>query len=117
MIGTQLSCQSWRDTVKFQDKTIVNCSYADEKTGGAASTKEDNGGSEVVDVENNAMSTQTEAEEVHDNEVEMKMMNNSTSAEGAAICCMAANEDYEASSRNLDTNFSICRNTKRQIES
>ena len=99
-------------------QSFVNCSYADEKTGaGAAAAQEDNGGGEVVDVENNAMSTQTEAEEVHDNEVEMKMMNSSNSAEGAAICCMAANEDYEASSRNLDTNITICPFTKRQIES
>ena len=81
----------------------LNSSYADEKTG-SASAKEENG-----DAENNGMSTQTE--EDNDNteavSVEMKMMNNSSSAEGAAICCMAPKEDYEASSRNLVTNATI----------
>ena len=62
------------------------------------------------------MSTQTETEDNNDNteavvSVEMKMMNNSSSAaEGAAICCMAPNEDYEVRSRNLVTKATICHN-------
>ena len=89
----------------------VNCSYVDEKT----TTREDNGGSDgVIDAENNAMSTQTETEEDNDNaaeaavSVEMKMMNSSNSAaEGAAICCMAPNEDDEVGSRNPVTNAKV----------